>query len=89
LVLSKGGLWDVLTAGYPFAALGAIQPQYDHRTVVDPDNGAVPNCKVTIVSETNHGARLALTNSSGKYTVASLPADTYTVTFEARRASKE
>src|SRR5579871_2950020 len=90
MMLSRIWLSSVRLACGMFLLLAALAPlsaQFNLGTitgrVVDPDNGAVPNCKVTVVSETNHSSRLALTNSSGQYTVTSLPADTYIVTFEA------
>src|SRR5579864_1545498 len=52
-------------------------------TVLDPSGGAVADCKVTVVSLSSAGVRTVKTNSSGLFTVASIPADTYTVTVEA------
>ncbi len=52
-------------------------------TVVDPNGGVVVGCVVKAVSLTSQSTRTTAPNSTGVYTLPSLPADTYQVSVQA------
>jgi hypothetical protein len=51
-------------------------------TVTDPSGAAVPNAKVTVVSQTKNTSVETTTNDSGNYSVTHLIPDTYSVRVE-------
>ncbi|MGH9406161.1 MAG: TonB-dependent receptor [Terriglobia bacterium] len=68
-----------------FPAGGAAQVLYSTivGTVKDPSGAAVPGAAVTVTQEQTNLTRTAVTNSSGGYTVSTLPSGTYTVKVSA------
>ena len=52
-------------------------------TVFNPNGGAIPSCKVTVVNSESSFARTVETNAEGLYVIASLPAGPYRITVEA------
>ncbi|MDE3178961.1 MAG: TonB-dependent receptor [Acidobacteriota bacterium] len=53
-------------------------------SVHDPSGAAIPNAKVTVVQKQTQLTRSTVTDSSGRYTVATLPAGSYDVKIEAK-----
>jgi hypothetical protein len=53
-------------------------------TVTDPSGAAVPGATVTVTQEQTHLTRSVVTDSSGGYTVATLPSGTYDVRVSAK-----
>ncbi len=69
------------------ALLGNCQAQFNlgtiTGTVFDPNGGAVPSCKVTVVSVESSVTRTVETNAEGLYVIPSLSAGSYRITAEA------
>jgi Carboxypeptidase regulatory-like domain/TonB-dependent Receptor Plug Domain len=52
-------------------------------TIHDPSGAVIANAKVTITNQASRAERKAITNSSGAYSIPSVPAGTYTLIVEA------
>src|ERR1700744_4495995 len=53
-------------------------------TVKDPSGAVVPGAKITVTSPALIGSKVLITDSSGYYHFANLPAGTYSVTVTAK-----
>ena len=86
MCLRKGSRLLVL-ATYLSALIGTSQAQFNlgtiTGTVFDPGGGAVPACKITVVSLENSGTRTVQADAAGLYVIASLPAGRYSISAEA------
>src|SRR2546423_6354562 len=76
----KATLAALMLAGL---ALGQSTPGTLTGTVADVTASVVPNANVTVKSELSGDVRKTVTNSDGYFTVAAIPAGTYTVTVDA------
>lgn len=82
-VLWKGLLLAaVLACGSGLASAQGRQTGALTGTVVDSDGLVLPGVTVTVTSPALQGARTAVTDSNGVYTIPGLPPGHYTLTFE-------